>query len=127
MYRTGNELYETRGREGKGERRRRNLTWGLTGKILSTSLLYLGRSAAQHQQQPRIKKIGIKARRRVAVRSRFDQRPSKNKKEILIPQLVILTEHFDSSYEPTALTATHHEYRDVREHTHFSIDQLSIV
>lgn len=30
----------------------KNLTWGLTGKILSTSLLYLGRKAAQHQQQP---------------------------------------------------------------------------
>lgn len=29
-----------------------NLTCGLTGKILSTSLLYLGRNAAQHQQQP---------------------------------------------------------------------------
>lgn len=35
------------------------LTWGFTGKILSTSLLYRGRKAEQHQQQPDINKKEI--------------------------------------------------------------------
>ena len=48
------------------------LTWGFTGKILSTSLLYRGRKAEQHQQQPdRNRKKGNTYGRRMCIREMY--------------------------------------------------------